>query len=240
MKISGYFLLCITLSILTFCSSRNQPGSKDSTQIQRKYNQMGKLESEISHIDGLKQGPAKYYYENGKLQSLIIYDQGKKHGESIWYYEDGKVYQITPYVHGKEHGIIKKFYPSGKLMSESPYKNGEQQPGLKEYTEDGKLLLKYPEIVFVKPVREGNGTRFMLRMHLSNNASEVVFRQLVISNDGDTISAPVPTRDGVGEIPFFVAKGGSTSADIHVKAITKTKLNNRYITSGDYKVKIDN
>ena len=199
-----------------------------------------KVESEISHIDGLKHGPAKYYYDNEKMHYLIHYDQGKKHGESTWYYEDGKVYQVTPFIHGEEHGVKKKYYPSGKLMSEVEYRNGEQQPGLKEYTEEGKLLTNYPEIVFVRPVRESTGTRFTLKMHLSNNAKEVAFTQLVISNAGDTIKAPVPSKEGVGEIPFFVSKGGSTSTVIHITAVTKTKFNNRYITSGDYNLKINN
>ena len=239
MKIPGFFTVPILIICLVSCTSGNQSG-KDGTQVQRKYNQMGKVESEISHIDGLKHGPAKYYYDNGKMQYLIHYDQGKKHGESTWYYEDGKVYQVTPFIHGEEHGVKKKYYPSGKLMSEVEYRSGEQQPGLKEYTEEGKLVTKYPEIVFVKPVRESTGTRFTLKMHLSNNAKEVAFTQLVISNAGDTIKAPVPTREGVGEIPFFVSKGSSTSNVIHITAVTKTKLNNRYIMSGQYKVQISN
>ena len=188
----------------------------------------------------MKHGPAKYYYDNGKMQYLIHYEQGKKHGESTWYHKNGKVYQVTPFVHGNEHGIRKKYYESGNLMSETPFKNGEQQPGMKEYIEDGKLITKYPEIVFEKPYIESTGNRFTLKMHLSNNAKEVAFTQLVISKDGDTITAPVPTRDGTGEIPFFVQKGGSTSAIIHITAATKTKLNNIYLTSGQYEVKITN
>ena len=240
MKIHFYLSVLVFGICMISCSSGNRSSSEDGTQIQRKYNQMGKVESEISHIDGLKHGQAKYYYDNGKMQYLIHYDQGKKHGESTWYYEDGKVYQVTPFIHGEEHGVKKKFYASGKLMSEVTYRNGEQQPGLKEYTEDGKLLTKYPEIVFVKPVRESTGTRFTLKMQMSNKTKEVAFTQLVISNSGDTITAPVPTKDGVGEIPFFVNKGGSTSTVIHITAVTKTKFNNRYITSGEYNLKITN
>ncbi|MBL7113071.1 MAG: toxin-antitoxin system YwqK family antitoxin [Bacteroidales bacterium] len=235
-KITIAFLVFISIS----CGSGNNPGGDDGTQVQIKYNQLGKVESEISHIDGIKHGPSKHYYDNGKLQYIIQYEQGKKHGESIWYYESGKVYQVTPFVNGEEHGTRKKYYESGNLQAEVPFWNGEQQPGLKEYTEDGKLLTKYPEIVFVKPVRESTGNRFTLKMHLSNNTREVAFTQLVISESGDTITAPVPTRDGVGEIPFFVNKGGYTSATIHVSAVTKTKLNNRYVTSGVYEVKIRN
>ena len=238
-SIPGLILVFLIIS-LTSCGSGSQGKSDDGTQIQRKYNQMGKLEAEISHIDGIKHGPARYYYDNGKLQYLIHYENGKKHGESTWYYEDGKVYQVTPFVNGEEHGIKKKYYPSGNLMSEAKYINGEQQPGLEEYTETGKLITGYPEIVFEKPVKESTGNRFTLKMHMSNNTKEVAFKQLVISKDGDTITAPVPTRDGIGEIPFFVNKGGSTSAVIHISAVTKTKLNNRYVTSSDYKVNIHN
>lgn len=240
MKIIGYLTCSFLIICITSCGPGSQGNGKDGTQIQRKYNQMGKLESEISHIDGLKHGPAKYYYDDGKMQYLINYEQGKKHGESTWYYEDGKVYQVTPFVYGNEHGVKKKYYPSGNLMSEVTYKNGEQLADLKEYTEQGKLITKYHEIVFEKPVKESSGNRFTLKIHLSNNEKEVAFHQLVISNDGDTITAPVPTINGVGEIPFFVTKGGSTSAVIHITATTKTKLNNRYITTGEYTVRIDN
>ena len=117
MKIAGIFSFMILIFCLASCGSGNGGKSDDGTQVQIKYNQMGKVESEISHIDGLKQGPSKYYYDNGKLQYLVPYEQGKKHGESIWYYESGKVYQVTPFVNGEQHGTRKKYYESGILMA---------------------------------------------------------------------------------------------------------------------------
>ena len=51
MKIINYLSLAILAICLLSCGSGTEGESKDATQIQRKYNQMGKVESEISHIN---------------------------------------------------------------------------------------------------------------------------------------------------------------------------------------------
>jgi hypothetical protein len=237
------FIIIIILSLISgvyISGCKDGKGGKEKITVQKKYNKTGKVVSEISVKDGLKHGPTRNYYEDGKLHSVVNYEEGKQHGESIWYYENGKPYQVTPYVLGKQNGIQKKYYESGKLMAEIPYRDGEQQPGMKEYTETGNLVTSYPEIVFEKPEKTGSPNRFAMKIHLSNNSKEVAMHQRIISNAGDTLMAAVPITDGIGEITFFVEKGGSTDADITIVAKTKTRLRNNYVTDSTYHVRIVN
>jgi len=235
--------LPIVIIILMMISGAYMIGCKEQKEkitVQKKYDRAGRVVSEVSVKDGLKHGPTRNYYENGKLHSIVNYEEGKQHGESVWYYENGKPYQVTIFVNGKQEGIQKKYYQSGELMAEIPFSNGEQQVGMKEYTESGTLITNYPEIVFEKPQRTSSPNRVVLKIHLSNNSNEVTFHQRIIASAGDTLLAAVPTKDGVGEFTFFIAKGTSTEADITIIAKTKTRLRNNYILEGVYHVKIDN
>jgi len=225
--------------IISSCNSDKSSKSGEKLTIKKNYNELGILESEISGKDGIKHGPSKYYYENGKIQYLIQYENGKKHGESIWYYKDGSIYQITPFVQGNEHGIRKKYYESGNLMAEIPYHNGIQIPGMKEFKENGNLITDYPEIIFIKPEKVGSD-RYFLRMHMSNNTKKVKFQQILVDSSGDTVLSLVPTQDGIGEIPFFVSRGGSTQSTIKIYAEIQTPLRNKYMTEGEYFVNITN
>jgi hypothetical protein len=147
---------------------------------------------------------------------------------------------VTQYVNGKIEGIQKKYYKSGRILAEVPFYNDEQQPGIREYTETGELIKDYPEIVFEKPVKTSPSGQFMLRMHLSDNSREVVFEQMTINAAGDTVIAKVNTNEGIGEIPFLVEKGKSVAAQVQIRARTRTKLKNIYITERQYYVKIIN
>lgn len=240
----NYFIIGtgIILLLVIACNPGDKPGGarKEKITIRKKFSRTGALASEISLKDGIMHGPTKNYYENGKIQSLINYEEGKQQGESIWYYENGRPYQVTQYINGEEQGIQKKYYQSGRLLAEVPFHKGQQMPGMKEYTEIGDLITGYPEIVFEKPERSSVPDRFVLRMYISDNSKEIAFEQMVISANADTVMADVSTRDGTGEIPFFVDKGKSVVAQVHIKAKIRTKLKNIYITEGQYLVRIKN
>jgi hypothetical protein len=239
-----YFIVGIAiLSMLVIaCNSNDKSGRsrKEKISIRKIYSRSGVLVSEISIKDSVKHGSSKNYYESGKVQSILNFENGKQQGESIWYYENGKPYQVTQYVNGEEEGIQKKFYKSGRLLAEVPFHKGQQLTGMKEYTETGDLITDYPEIVFDKPVKATSSGQFILKMRLSDNSKEVVFEQVVVSATGDTVLAAVDTREGIGEIPFFVDKGKSVAAQIQIKAKTRTRLKNIFITERQYYVKIKN
>ncbi len=237
-KIPGLFLLTMMLFFCS-CGDGSRKGNADQVQVKKNYNELGVLESEISHIDGIRHGPSRYFYDNGRLKIMTPYENGKKHGESIWYYEDGNIYQLTPFKHGEEHGIRKKYYPSGKLMAEITFSEGKQELGMKEYTEAGELITDYPEIVFIKP-EKNSPDRYFLRFHMSNHTKSVKFQQTIIDSAGDTLTADIPTREGVGEIPFFVARGESTKTTVKIFAGINTPLRNIYYTTGTYEVNIVN
>lgn len=231
------------LSLLTIaCNSGDKPGKsrKEKITIQKKFSRSGVLVSEISMKDSVRHGPTKNYYENGKIQSIIPFEDGKRQGESVWYYENGKPYQVTQYINGEAEGIQKKYYQSGRLLAEVPFHNGRQLPGMKEYTETGELITDYPQIIFENPVRTSVPGRFILKMYMSDHSKEVAFEQVVISATGDTILATVPTQDGIGEIPFFAERGKTVVAQVTIKAKTRTRLKNIYITEGQYMVKVRN
>jgi hypothetical protein len=228
--------------LLIACNSGDKSGrsGKEKTSIQKIFSRSGVLVSEISMKDGVKHGHSTNYYESGKVQSVINFENGKQQGESIWYYENGTPYQVTQYVNGEAEGIQKKYYKSGKLLAEIPFRNGKQLNGMKEFTETGELISGYPEIVFDKPVRTSVSGQFILKMHLSDNSKEVVFEQVLVSATGDTILADVSSLEGIGEIPFAVNKGQTVAAQVQIKAKTRTRLKNIYITERQYYVKIKN
>jgi hypothetical protein len=243
--INSYGLLIGTGFLFLFiiaCNSGDKPGKagKDKMTIQKKFNESGVLIAEVSLKNGVRNGPTTNYYENGKVHSVVNYVEGRQEGETIWYYENGKPYQVTPFINGEEQGIQKKYYESGRLLAEVPYIRGHQQPGMKEYTETGELITDYPEIVFEKPVKSDVPGRFMLKMHMSDNTKEVVFEQKIISSIGDTTMNKIPTTDGIGEIPFFVDKGKTVTAQIHIRAKVRTRLKNIYLTEYQYFAKITN
>jgi hypothetical protein len=242
-KLNNLLIIVSLLSMtLVACNSGEKSGRprKEKITIRKQFSRSGVLVSEISMKDTVRHGPTKNYYENGKVQSIINFEDGKRQGESIWYYENGSPYQVTPYVNGQEEGIQKKYYQSGRLLAEVPFHNGKQLPGMKEYTELGEVITGYPEIVFEKPVRTSVPGRFILKMHMSDNSREVAFEQIVITASGDTILATVPTQNGIGEIPFFADKGKTVVAQVRIKAKTRTRLKNIYITEGQYLVRINN
>ena len=228
--------LIIFIDILAILVIACNPADKP----QKVYNRSGVLESEISMKDGVREGPTTNYYESGKIQSVFNFKNGKEEGESVWYYEDGKPYQVTWFVNGEEEGIQKKYYKTGELLAEVPFHKGKQLTGMKEYTEKGELITGYPEIVFEKPVRTSPSGQFLLRMHLSDNSKAVVFEQLTVNSMGDTVMADVLTREGIGEIPFFVGKGQTVTVQAQIRAKTRTRLKNIYITDRKYYSKIRN
>lgn len=239
-----YLIILVFLSmVIIACNSGDKPGGKtgkEKLKIQKKFNQSGQLIAEVSLKNGVKHGPTTNFYEDGKVHSVVNFVDGKQEGETIWYYENGKTYQVTPFVNGQEHGLQKKYYKSGMLLAEVRYINGHQQPGMKEYTESGALVTDYPVIVFEKPVKSDIPGRFILKMHMSDNSKEVAFEQKVISSNGDTTMAKVPTREGIGEVPFFVDKGKTVMAQICVQAKVRTRLKNIYLTENQFLVKITN
>lgn len=242
-KSKGFLMFFLVISVIVIaCNSGDKPGrsGKEKITIRKKFNESGQLIAEVSMKNDVRHGPTTNYYENGKVHSVVNFVEGKQEGETIWYYENGKPYQVTPFVNGKEHGLQKKYYQSGKLLAEARYIHGQLQPGLKEYKESGELITDYPDIVFDKPIKSDVPGRYILKMHMSDNSKEVVFEQKVISSTGDTTLAKVPTTNGIGEIPFFVDKGKTVTAQIYIQAKVRTRLKNVYLTENQYLMKIIN
>ena len=59
-------------------------------EIKREYYSNGKLKSDGTIVNGVRNGLYKEFYESGKLWKEWNYENGKEEGLSVWYFEDGK------------------------------------------------------------------------------------------------------------------------------------------------------
>lgn len=122
----------------------------DTTQFQRILDNDKRLVAEKTISKGKLIGAYKEFYSNGSLRSECVFVNGIKHGPAKWYYEDGKPFRIATIKEGKFDGEMTKYYPEGIKQSVSVYKNGRLLPGLKEFDKAGNVIVHQENLVLPK------------------------------------------------------------------------------------------
>jgi antitoxin component YwqK of YwqJK toxin-antitoxin module len=108
----------------------------------------GKVKTEVTYKEGIKEGPSKIYYDNSDQVMLeMTYKAGLREGESTKYYQNGKVYAVTPYKADKVDGIRKLYYRNGEIKAEVPYKANMVGVGTMGYTTSGEPV-ESPKITY--------------------------------------------------------------------------------------------
>ena len=95
-------------------------------------------------IIAAQDGLIKTYFSNGKIQSEITYANKIREGAAKFYYENGNIRQEYTYVNGKVEGLIKEYYENGKLKLTYNIENGKKEGRVSLFKDDGTFLTDIP------------------------------------------------------------------------------------------------
>jgi antitoxin component YwqK of YwqJK toxin-antitoxin module len=124
-----------------------------SNDMKKEYFENGKVQTELTVINGKKNGPAKAYYETGELKREGTYLNDLLEGKTTTYFISGKIETETDYKAGAKTGYYKEYYENGKPKAEAELKDGKQDGLTKEYYETGQLKA---EKNFKNNLQDGN------------------------------------------------------------------------------------
>ncbi len=211
--------------------------SENKVQVQKRYDEAGKLMSDAEIVNGLYQGVAHNYYKNGNVHSVIYYELGKKVGVSTWFYESGKPYRETPYKQGKVDGIQKKYYENGDLMAEIPYSQNILQPGTKEYSKTGRLI-ETPLSVKIDIIKDANhkpGT--LIKVGGADLEKIIDYTAYFINNNEKTWLTAEKTKNSI-LFRFPVSIKQNTQTEVTIWLTTKTRMRNKLVIEKKVSVKV--
>ncbi|WP_189702660.1 toxin-antitoxin system YwqK family antitoxin [Subsaximicrobium wynnwilliamsii] len=112
---------------------------KKSYSIVTNY-QNGNKQTEITYVNGIKQGPYKHFSVDGKVIISGNYNNDNLNGEWQWYYDDGSLRVTEGYENGNRHGASKRYYQNGQLEDDYFYEHGNTQGSWKSYYGNGELF----------------------------------------------------------------------------------------------------
>ena len=228
MKISCRIIILIICLIAFQCQV---PEPKDNEVIILKsHYKNGTLKTELSMLNGVRNGVSKNYYPNGALWQEVHYVNGVKHGLAKTYYKTGYLYLETNYSQGHIHGIRKSYRRNGNLMAEIPYVEGKPAAGLKEYLLDGSEKKFYPSIQV--HLLQGD-KEYRLQFTLTDRVKDVEFYFGALDSNGNIpsdASMVPPNEDGIPELVFPINKNKNIKETFMVMARATTVLGNPYIT----------
>lgn len=113
-----YYL--ILLSFVLYCAVVNA-----QEIVNKSFYPNGKLKSEITYSDSLRDGTAKFYYENGNPKEERMYVNGRVEGTVKTYYENGKVKEIFTITDGRRDGPASLFDSTGAYLKDIVYTEGK-------------------------------------------------------------------------------------------------------------------
>lgn len=209
----------------------------------RNYDREGRLLSEVTYVNNKKEGRAtNYYSKTGKVNSTLEYKAGIKQGDERYYYENGQVYRISPYINGLIDGTQKLYYEGGQLLAEVPYKEGYAGMGTREYKIDGSLVTDYPEITVTKENHMKDANKVLLIIRLSNRDTRVKFYSGELLN-GRYLHKDIlhlATQEGTTQIDFNIAPGSTISKTLHLVANFRSPRGNPVILKKTYSFQASN
>lgn len=102
----------------------------------------GKPGVEGKNVEGEYSGPVNSFYADGSKYGLRIYKEGKATGKHVYYFRDGTTKLVLFYLNDKRHGPQKTFYPGGVLKEEYVNKNGKADGLYRFYHPNGQLWVE--------------------------------------------------------------------------------------------------
>ena len=101
-------------------------------------NRLKELEGEIVKLEPQRQVTERKNYPSGLKQSEISRLDGKKNGIAKYWREDGSIKWCIPYVAGLPHGKAECFREGGEVLIEADFES--KGPAYSAYSKDGELL----------------------------------------------------------------------------------------------------
>jgi len=105
----------------------------------KEYHPNGKLKSEATYRNGIKEGKEKQWHKNGQLSVQVSYINGEMEGEYKEWHNNGQLGVEVTYINGEKEGEYKEWYNNGKLAVEVTYKNGRREGEYKRWYSNGQL-----------------------------------------------------------------------------------------------------
>ena len=93
----------------------------------KSYYPSGKLQSEISFTDSLRDGLAKFYYENGNLKEERNYQNGRVEGTVKLYHRNGNLSEVFSIIDGTRVGPTSLYDSTGNYIRDISYTSGKQE-----------------------------------------------------------------------------------------------------------------
>ena len=247
----------ICLSLFISCESSSTDSSTSSTKekaktvkkntgIKKNYRKNGSLLSEISYVDGLKDGLAINYYENGNVQLKIDYKEGKMNGKHLYNYENGKLYKSSDYVDGELNGFVEYYREDGSLKIKIPYKDGEPGVGFQEYAMNGdvKKYLKNLDIVIREENTVALNDQYSLYFSLTDYSNvKDVYYYVGELTDGKYLNDDLEelySKDGRSESHLTVDPGYFMMKTITVVAEITNKEDHPIILKKSFNISVEN
>ena len=210
----------------------------------RYYYSDGKLKTELTILNGKRNGNAKIYYKNGKVSLQMTYKNGLRSGPSKRHYEDGTLYQETTYKEDKIDGERKRYRENGKILSVARYERDFPCLGLKEILQDGEVKDNYPKIVITPEDRLKSAGVYLIYLSLTGKVRKVNYYVGNLSSTGcltqNSISIGSDSKKDVGLIKYQLPPGGFMMQELNFIAEIETIMGNTYLTQKKFFVSIEN
>ncbi len=115
------YLLIIALVIFLDVKNINA-----QNYVKKNFYPSGKLQSEITYTDSIRDGQSKFYYENGNLKEERNYVNGKVDGTVKHYHENGTLAEIFSIIDGKREGPTSVYDSTGNYVNDISFTSGKQ------------------------------------------------------------------------------------------------------------------
>jgi TonB family protein len=115
------------------------------------------IESEITYLDGIREGEAKFFNPDGSLKEERFYINGRVEGLVKVYGDSNKVKELIILEYGKRNGPVSLFNDSGDYVTDMYYDNGRKIVVNEPVAEPEKVINSQEEILVEQkkePVKE--------------------------------------------------------------------------------------
>jgi len=86
----------------------------------------GNVKSEITYVDSMRNGDAKFYFDDGNLKEKLSYDNGKANGLVEIYNKNGKLKETFNVDDGVRQGPTSLYDSNGVYLSDVQFTNGRR------------------------------------------------------------------------------------------------------------------
>ena len=207
------------------------------------YHINGKLAVVQMHLDGYKSGCWRKYNEAGKLYSEMCFKKGNLHGPVLTYtYKTLHLIERFNYKDGAKNGMQETFYNNGKPKSVEHYSNDFLCSGTKEWLENGDPIKNDFAIKYTEQNKVNIEDRLYYTVTLENPSPDDEVFRVSVKDTGNVITQ-IQRLDKQGNnfvLSFNVYKGGFVMEKVKLAAYRKTRLGSTVIKTITFNASANN